>query len=86
MDFDLTPEEEAFGQEVRAFLAEHLPSAEERKKIGPSFLPEWWRLIREKRWVGFDWPKECGGGGGTISHCGECLELQSLCENAQCGR
>lgn len=66
MDFDLTPEEEDFGQEVRTFLAEHLPSPEERKKIGASFLPGWWRLIREKRWVGFDWPKECGGGGGTI--------------------
>ena len=66
MDFDLTADEKRFRDEVRAFLAEQLPSLEERKKIGPAFFPEWWRKIREKRWVGFDWPKECGGGGGTI--------------------
>ena len=66
MDFDLTADEKRFRDEVRAFLAEHLPSVEERSKIGPAFFPEWWRKIREKRWVGFDWPKECGGGGGTI--------------------
>ncbi len=66
MDFDLAPEEEAFRDEVRAFIAEHLPSAEERARIGPSFFVDWWRVIREKRWVGFDWPKDCGGGGGTI--------------------
>ncbi|MBW2292465.1 MAG: acyl-CoA dehydrogenase family protein [Deltaproteobacteria bacterium] len=66
MDFDLSPEEEAFRKEVRAFNAEHLPSVEERKKLGPGFIVEWWRVIREKRWVGFNWPKDCGGGGGTI--------------------
>ncbi len=66
MDFDLTSEEEAFRDEVRAFNAENLPSVEERRKLGPGFIPEWWKLIRKKRWVGFNWPKECGGGGGTI--------------------
>jgi len=66
MDFDLTPEEEAFRDEVRAFIAEHLPSPEERARIGPGFFVDWWRAIREKRWVGFDWPKDCGGGGATI--------------------
>ncbi len=66
MDFDLSPEEEAFRDEVRAFNAEHLPSIEERRKLGPAFFPTWWEKIREKRWVGFNWPKECGGGGGTI--------------------
>ncbi|HIF97465.1 MAG TPA: acyl-CoA dehydrogenase [Myxococcales bacterium] len=66
MDFDLTPEEQLFSREVQAFIAEHLPSSEERANAGVSFLAEWWRLIREKRWVGFDWPKEYGGGGGSI--------------------
>jgi len=66
MDFDLSPEEEAFRAEVRAFNAEHLPSVEERKKLGGAFFPTWWEKIREKCWVGFNWPKECGGGGGTI--------------------
>ena len=30
MDFDLTPEEEEFRQEVRAFLAEHNPPRDKR--------------------------------------------------------
>jgi alkylation response protein AidB-like acyl-CoA dehydrogenase len=66
MDFDLTKEEEAFREEVRDFNAKNLPSLEERKKLGPAFIPEWWKLVREKRWVGFNWPKDCGGGGGSI--------------------
>ena len=66
MDFDLSEEEELFRDEVRGFIAEHLPSPEERARIGPGFVVEWWRAVREKRWVGFDWPKDCGGGGGTI--------------------
>ncbi len=63
MDFQLTPEEEAFREEVRAFLDENLPPEEER---GPEFLAEWNRKVREKRWVGFSWPAEVGGGGGSL--------------------
>jgi alkylation response protein AidB-like acyl-CoA dehydrogenase len=29
-------------------------------------LLRWSQLVREKRWVGFSWPREVGGGGGTI--------------------
>jgi len=64
MDFHLTPEEEAFRAEVRAFLDENLPP--NAKKSDPAFIAEWCRKAREKRWVGFSWPKEVGGGGGTI--------------------
>ena len=63
MDFNLTPEEEAFRDEVRAFLKENL-SSEARK--APGFLANWLTKVREKRWVGFNWPKEYGGGGGEI--------------------
>ena len=63
MDFTLTPEEEAFRDEVRAFLDENLPPAADR---GPSFLADWQRKVREKRWVGFAWPADVGGGGGTL--------------------
>jgi alkylation response protein AidB-like acyl-CoA dehydrogenase len=63
MDFKLTPEEEKFRDEVRAFLDENLPPQSER---GLAFLGEWQRKVREKRWVGFSWPREVGGGGGTI--------------------
>jgi alkylation response protein AidB-like acyl-CoA dehydrogenase len=57
MDFDLSPEELAFQAEVRAFLDANLPVKDPR---------EWARKVREKRWVGFSWPKSVGGGGGGI--------------------
>ena len=63
MDFDLTPEEEAFRAEVRAFLDAQLPPEAAR---GPGFAREWQRAVRERRWVGFAWPREVGGGGGTL--------------------
>src|SRR5262249_33156931 len=31
-----------------------------------SFMKEWLTKVRAKRWVGFNWPKEVGGGGGSI--------------------
>jgi alkylation response protein AidB-like acyl-CoA dehydrogenase len=63
MDFTLTKEEEAFRDEVRDFIKEHL-SAEARK--APGFLANWLKAVRKKRWVGFNWPREYGGGGGGI--------------------
>jgi alkylation response protein AidB-like acyl-CoA dehydrogenase len=63
MDFELTPEERAFRDEVRRFLDEHLPPPDRRP---PTFEADWQRKVREKRWVGFSWPAEVGGGGGSI--------------------
>jgi alkylation response protein AidB-like acyl-CoA dehydrogenase len=63
MDFKLTPEEEAFRDEVRRFLDENLPPEGERDDMFPL---RWAHLVREKRWVGFGWPKEVGGGGGSV--------------------
>ena len=63
MDFKLTPEEEAFRDEVRAFAKENL-TPEARKSSG--FLSNWLKAVREKRWVGFNWPEAYGGGGGGI--------------------
>ena len=57
MDFDLTPDELAFQSEVRAFLDANLPVTDMR---------EWNAKVREKRWVGFSWPREVGGGGGGL--------------------
>ena len=64
MDFHLTPEEEAFRAEVRAFLDELLPPGAPTGDA--KFLATWFRRVREKRWVGFSWPREVGGGGGSI--------------------
>ena len=64
MDFDFTPEEQAFRAEVREFLAENLPPRAER---GRGFMGEWLRKVRDKRWVGFSWPEEYGGGAGSLT-------------------
>jgi len=63
MDFQLSEEEEAFRTEVCSFLDENLPEGAERT---PKLLANWTKKIREKRWVGFSWPKDVGGGGGSI--------------------
>ena len=66
MDFQLTPEEEAFREEVRAFLDENLPDPVPSPEEDPEFLKTWNEKVREKRWVGFNWPMEYGGGGGDL--------------------
>ncbi len=66
MDFQLTQEEEAFRVEVRAFLDENLPDPVPTEDEDPEFLATWNKKIREKRWVGFNWPTKYGGGGGDL--------------------
>lgn len=63
MDFELTASERAFRDEVRAFLDENWPVGVAET---PERLAEWTRRVRAKRWVGFSWPREVGGGGGSI--------------------
>ena len=64
MDFDFTTEEQAFRAEVREFLAENLPPRAER---GRDFMGKWLKQVRDKRWVGFSWPEEYGGGAGSLT-------------------
>ena len=64
MDFDFTPEEQAFRGEVRDFLAANLPPPQER---GRGFLGDWLAKVRAKGWVGFSWPTEYGGGEGSLT-------------------
>ncbi len=63
MDFDFTTEEQSFRTEVREFLAANLPPPKER---GRGFLNDWLAKVRAKGWVGFSWPKEFGGGEGSL--------------------
>ncbi|MGI9591011.1 MAG: acyl-CoA dehydrogenase family protein [Myxococcota bacterium] len=63
MDFHLSTEEEAFRADARAFLDENLPPEGERNVENVSAFQ---RKVREKRWIGFSWPREVGGGGGSI--------------------
>ena len=64
MDFNFSPEEEKFRDEVRAFLDENLPDS--IPENDPEFIREWNAKVSAKRWIGFHWPKEEGGGGGTL--------------------
>ncbi|MBJ18261.1 MAG: hypothetical protein GY910_05165 [bacterium] len=64
MDFQLTAEEQAFRDEVRSFLDANLPDPVPQDD--PAFLKEWNAKVREKRWIGFNWPVEWGGGGGDL--------------------
>jgi alkylation response protein AidB-like acyl-CoA dehydrogenase len=63
MDFEYSPDEQAFREEVREFLRDNLPT---RKERGRDFLPGWLEKVRAKRWVGFSWPEEYGGGAGDL--------------------
>ena len=65
MDFKFSPEEESFRDEVRKFLDENLPEGTNQRD--PAFMTDWNRKVREKRWVGFSWPLEVGGGGGNVA-------------------
>lgn len=74
MDFHFTPQEEAFRQELRAWLDANLPAeydpdkfawemdAEERFR----FQMEWHKRMHAGGWVGVHWPKEYGGRGATL--------------------
>ncbi len=64
MDFEYSEKEQAFRDEVRAFIKANLPPPKERNS---AFFANWLTKVREKRWVGFSWPKDAGGGEGTLA-------------------
>lgn len=68
MDFLLTPEDERFRAEVRAFLREHLPAELARREargfhLHRKELAEWQSLLYHRGWVAPHWPVEFGGPG-----------------------
>lgn len=72
MDMEFSPEDIAFREEVRAFLADNLP---DRLRDGARRTPgvfvepdigmEWHRILFKQGWVAPHWPKEDGGTGWT---------------------
>ncbi|MEE4201351.1 acyl-CoA dehydrogenase family protein [Erythrobacter sp.] len=72
MDIDFTPQDEAFREEVRAFLDDKLS---DRLRDGARRTPgvfvepdiglEWQRILNEKGWLASHWPEEDGGTGWT---------------------
>src|SRR5438093_9588582 len=74
MDFDFTPEQEAFRKEVRAWLETNLPDDLRGKAFASSRadveevrkLRAWQKTMSEAGYVGMDWPREFGGRGASI--------------------
>jgi alkylation response protein AidB-like acyl-CoA dehydrogenase len=72
MDLKLTPNEQQFRDEFRAWLKTNLPeelkggtSAEDRDDYN-EYLRVWQRKLYEGGWAGISWPKEYGGRGATL--------------------
>jgi alkylation response protein AidB-like acyl-CoA dehydrogenase len=75
MDFTLTPEQESFRDEVRAWLATHMRQEWVARLRRGSDIPRpeayemlrrWQREMYEAGFVGLTWPKEAGGRGLTF--------------------
>ncbi|NBQ81345.1 MAG: pimeloyl-CoA dehydrogenase large subunit [Betaproteobacteria bacterium] len=68
MDLQFSPEQEHFRQEVRAFVASHLPESIRWKvnnglAIARDDYISWQKLLHAKGWAGVSWPTEFGGTG-----------------------
>ena len=67
MDLQFSPEDIAFRDEVRAFIAENYPASLRgkggREDLTKEELLSWHRILARKGWVAPAWPKEYGGTG-----------------------
>ncbi len=68
MDMNLNPEDEAFRQEVRGFVAENLPEdirdkVRDGRGYGKDEIQRWNDIMNAKGWVAPAWPVEHGGTG-----------------------
>src|SRR5215213_5006055 len=67
MDLTLSPQEEAFRDELREWLAANHPGEEpEGDEAGFEFRKEWQRKLADAGWAGISWPKDYGGRGATL--------------------
>ncbi len=73
MDFNYTPAEEQFRAELRAWLADALPSGwgetvfePEQEDERAMFRLAWERKLHAGGWAGINWPKDYGGRGATL--------------------
>jgi alkylation response protein AidB-like acyl-CoA dehydrogenase len=75
MDFNLSPEDRAFRDELCAWLDANLPASERIPTIDLFFEEDdtsfqrrlaWHRKMHQAGWVGIGWPREYGGRGATL--------------------
>ncbi|MDO8289628.1 MAG: acyl-CoA dehydrogenase family protein [Parvibaculum sp.] len=71
MDMSFSPEELAFREEVRAFIADNYPkdlaNRRTRGEMSKEDILTWHRILYKKGWVVPHWPVEYGGTGWTIT-------------------
>jgi hypothetical protein len=70
MNLDFTPEENAFREEVRAFIAQNYPkdlraAQDADRPLTKEEYLSWHKVLAKKGWVAPSWPKEFGGTGWT---------------------
>ena len=67
MDLTLSQAEEAFRDELRAWLAANHPGSEPSgEEAAFDFRRDWQRQLHEAGWAGLSWPTEFGGRGATL--------------------
>jgi alkylation response protein AidB-like acyl-CoA dehydrogenase len=67
VDLTLTEQEQAFQDEVRAWIeANHPGPAPHGDEARFAFEREWQRKMHDAGWAGISWPKEYGGRGATL--------------------
>jgi len=67
MDLTLSPTEEAFRDELRAWLDANDPGREpDGDEAGFRFRRDWQKTLHAAGWAGVSWPKEYGGRGATL--------------------
>jgi alkylation response protein AidB-like acyl-CoA dehydrogenase len=72
MDLNLTPEQQQFRDELRAWLQANVPppfagnTSEEEKGEYFQYLRDWQRKASDAGWAAISWPKEYGGRGAKL--------------------
>ena len=68
MDLTFTPEEQAFREDIRAWVHANLPADIQHKvrnalRLTRDDMQRWAKILGKKGWLGHGWPKEFGGPG-----------------------
>ncbi len=67
MDLTLSPNEQAFRDELRGWLADNHPGDEPTgDEAAFEFRKEWQRKLHAQKYAGLSWPEEYGGRGATL--------------------
>jgi alkylation response protein AidB-like acyl-CoA dehydrogenase len=68
MDLSFTPEEQKFREDIRAWVRASLPKEISHKvhnalRLSREDMQRWARILGQKGWLGYGWPKQFGGPG-----------------------